>query len=905
MSQLPTGTVTFLFTDIEGSTKLWEQYPEAMKSALAKHDAIMRQSVESNCGQIVKTTGDGIHAVFETAAKGVAGAFAAQQALQAETWDEIKPRSLQVRMGLHSGEAEMRAGDYYGGALNRAARMMSVGYGGQILISNATAALVGDGLPVDATLLDLGEHRLKDLARPEHVYQFVHPTLPSEFPPIKSFDTIPNNLPVQLTSFIGREKEIAEIKGLLNSARLVTLTGSGGTGKTRLAQEVSAQELSNFQDGVWLVELAPLASPAQIIPAMGQVFGLQELPFVQLAALVIDYLREKKVLLILDNCEHLVEACARLAEDLLQQCAKLKVIASSREALGIGGEVSYPIPSLAEGEAVQLFVERARLANPKFNMTDSNTSAMSQICSRLDGIPLAIELAAARTKLLSPEQIAARLDDRFRLLVGGSRTALPRQQTLRALIDWSYDLLSEDEKRLLQHASVFVGGWTLDALEAVADDLNAVEHLEQLINKSMVIVNERESEMRYFMLETIRQYGREKLFDAGLASGARDRHFAHFDHLSEVMWDAFRNLNEYIYRDRVYDEFENMRAALEWGLEYHPEAALRLAANLCIVSSWTGNQIECLALVKSALEGAHSLPPVEGEAHTNRQRLLAKALFAQGMAGMSSVGLPFAMQSLREAIPVARLAGDKRILGYSLELYYIASTFTNRQGDADAAREGQVLLSEIQDRWGMIMATLNTARVAAAEGDYEASQKYFGMVKESVKEAPYSFQTGIVYFGMGMEERARGHADIAKGYFEEGLNIFIRLKHKSFENVLKSELGHIARTTGDYTQAKTIYRQTIMRFQNLGSRPAIANQLECFAFIAISEGEPQRAARLLGAAEALRERISSQMTDFERVEYDQSLARLNTLLHAEEFNALWAEGRSMPMEQSIALALST
>ncbi len=302
------------------------------------------------------------------------------------------------------------------------------------------------------------------------MWQLVAPDLATEFPPLKSLTTVPNNLPLQLTSFVGREKEIAEITGLLNSTRLVTLTGSGGTGKTRLAQEVGAEVLSAFTNGVWLIELAPLSDPAQIIPTLAQVFGLQELPFNPLANLVKDYLRDKKILLLLDNCEHLIEACARLADDLLHQCAGLKILASSREALGIAGEVAYRIPSLADSESTQLFVDRARAANSKFNLTDSNASAIAQICHRLDGIPLAIELAAARARLLSAEQIAARLDDRFRLLVGGSRTALPRQQTLRALIDWSYDLLSDEEKRLLQFSSVFVGGWTLDALEAVSED---------------------------------------------------------------------------------------------------------------------------------------------------------------------------------------------------------------------------------------------------------------------------------------------------------------------------------------------------------------------------------------------------------------------------------------------------
>ncbi|HNM36974.1 MAG TPA: adenylate/guanylate cyclase domain-containing protein, partial [Anaerolineales bacterium] len=552
MSGLHSGTVTFLFTDIEGSTRLWEEHPEAMKTALAKHDSVLRESIESSHGQIIKTTGDGVHAVFETAIDSIRASIAAQSGFQTPEFLNKSGVLLRVRMGIHTGEAELRDGDYYGSVLNRAARLMSMAHGGQILISNATSELIRDGLPANVTLRDLGEHRLRDLTRPEHIFQLVHPDLPGEFPPLKTLDAFPNNLPVQLTSFIGREKEIAEIKSALGSARLVTLTGSGGTGKTRLSQEVGMQLLTNFQHGVWLVELAPLSDESQIIPALAQVFGLQELPFNPLAKLVEDYLRDKKLLLILDNCEHLIAGCARLADHLLHQCAGLKILASSREALGIAGEVAYRTPSLSspalggfpaaedgglskkilEYESTSLFVDRARAANSKFALTDSNASSIAQICHRLDGIPLAIELAAARTKLLSAEQIATRLDDMFRLLVGGSRTALPRQQTLRALIDWSYDLLSDEEKRLLQFASVFVGGWTLEALEFVAEEPSTLELLEQLVNKSLVVTEEHKGEMRYFLLETIRQYGREKLFEAKQASAARDRHFIYYKNLT-------------------------------------------------------------------------------------------------------------------------------------------------------------------------------------------------------------------------------------------------------------------------------------------------------------------------------------------------------------------------------------
>jgi predicted ATPase len=728
-------------------------------------------------------------------------------------------------------------------------------------------------------------------------------SLNAELPPISTLESSLHNLPTQLTSFIGREKEVAEIKTLLSSARLVTLTGSGGSGKTRLTIEVGLDEFPSYPNGVKIIELAPLSDPAQIIPALAQVFDLQELPFTTIESLVTDYLRDKTLLLILDNCEHLIGACAGLATNLLQQCTHLKILASSREALNIAGEATYHTPSLADSEATRLFVERARAANPKFMLTDSNASSVSQICSRLDGIPLAIELAAARTKLLAPEQIAARLDDRFRLLVGGNRTALPRQQTLRALIDWSYDLLSEDEKRLLRTASVFVGGWTLDALEAIAEDPNVIEHLEELINKSLVITEERPNEMRYFMLETIRQYAREKLVDSQQFAAVCDRHFIHYDALSEKMWEAFLSTDLLAWRDAADDETDNLRAAVEWGAQHHTEAALHLATNYCIVSSLTGNQREGLALLKSALDRFRSLPPTEVETHLYRQKLLAKALFAQGLISITSAAVPQGMQALQEAISIARLIDDKQILGYSLEVYYIGSVFSSSFGSADAeVKEGYALLSEINDQWGLGLAYTNMARMALVRGDFVESQKFIAILKTWIQDAPISYQTGVALLSIGSDERWI-HPENAREYYEEALKVFRHLRHKSFETVLLSELGHVARALGNITEAKELYKQTLTRFQDQGHRPAIAHQLESFAFIAIAQEEPERAAKLFGAAEALRERINAQMQELESIEYTNAVIRIQSLLDKADFNSLWEQGRALTMEQAIKFAL--
>lgn len=718
-----------------------------------------------------------------------------------------------------------------------------------------------------------------------------------------TIETSPHNLPTQLTSFIGRKKEVAEIKALLNSARLITLTGSGGTGKTRLIIEVGLDEISAYPNGVQIIELAPLQDPQQIIPAVAQVFSLQELPYMPIESLVMDYLRDKKLLLILDNCEHLIEACAHLASDLLRQCPQIKILASSREALNIAGEVIYHTPTLANSEAAHLFEERARAINPRLSLTDASASFVSQICSRLDGIPLAIELAAARVKLLSPEQIAARLDDRFRLLVGGNRTALPRQQTLRALIDWSYDLLSAEEKQLFRTASVFVGGWSLDALEAIAEDPDGIGHLEELVNKSLVVVEERPGEMRYFMLETIRQYAREKLNEANQVSAASDRHFIYFDALSEEMWNAFLSTDLLAWRDIVDDESENLRAAVEWGMQHRAEAALRVASKYCIVSSLTGKQADGLALLKSALDCFQALPTTEGNEHIHRQKILAKSLFAQGLVGITSAAIPQGMQALQDGISVARDINDKQILGYCLELLYTGSNFS-AFGNAEAeAKEGFAILSEINDAWGLSLAYANMIRIALIHNDQLESQKFISKLKSSMKDAPMTYQTGVALLSIGSQERWL-HPENAIEYYEEALKVFRHLRHKNFETVMLSELGHVARTLGNMKDAKDLYRQSLTRFQDQGHRPAIAHQLECFAFIAIREEELERAVKLFGAAEALRERINTQMQDLEYMEYDNAVIRLRSLLDDGEFESHWAQGRALNMEQAIEFALS-
>jgi class 3 adenylate cyclase len=482
MPELPTGTVTFLFSDIEGSTRLWEEHPEAMRGALARHDALLTEAVIARGGTVVKTTGDGIHAVFPVAEDGVAAAVAGQRALGSEAWGDTGP--IRVRMGLHTGVAEQRDGDYFGSVLNRAARLMSVAHGGQVVVSQLTERLVRDSLGPDLDLVDLGDHRLRDLAEPMHVFQVTHPELGRDFPPLRSLDVASGNLPVQISSFVGRERELQRLRGLVDSKRLLTLTGVGGVGKTRLALQAAVDAQSTFPGGAWLVELARTGDPAAVASVAATALGAPALPARGDVDVVCEHLGSTRSILVLDNCEHVLDAAADLVSAVLERCPNVVVIATSREPLDLEGEQVVPVRTLDTGtDAVSLFAERAQSVDPEFVLVGEVVSAVEEICARLDGVPLAIELAAARVDTMAPADIAAHLDDRFRLLSSGRRRSVDRHQTLRATLEWSHQLLDGDEQTLLRRLGVFAGGFTGDAAREVCGDDRA---LASLVRKSLV-----------------------------------------------------------------------------------------------------------------------------------------------------------------------------------------------------------------------------------------------------------------------------------------------------------------------------------------------------------------------------------------------------------------------------------
>ena len=592
---LPNGTVTFMFTDIEGSTRRWEERPEAMPGHLARHDAILREAVVGHDGHVVKSTGDGIFAAFGAASSAVDAAIAAQVRFSQEDWGPAGP--LRIRIGLHTGEAHMRDGDYFGGTLNRAARLMAIAHGGQIVVSLATAELLQES---DHALLDLGEHHLRDLGRTEHVFQVIDPRLERDFGPLRSQDARRSNLPPQFTVFVGRRNEIQDVVAALGRSRVVTVTGVGGVGKTRLALEVGAQLLPRFRDGVWLCELATLGDPGSVPSTIASVLRVEPRRGLPVDLAVAEACRRRQMLLILDNCEHLIDAAASMAELLERTCPDVRVLATSREGLGVSGERILALRSLAlpdpgssvdeatASECVQLFLDRTAAARPGFALTEENVTATVQVCRRLDGIPLAIELAAARARMMSPSEISARLDERFRLLTGGSRTTVERHQTLRQAVDWSYDLLDPHEQSLFRQLGVFAGGFTLEAAEAVGSEpgeggLDAIDGLGQLVDKSLVISDETPAGTRSRLLETRRQSALARLHHHDETAGARRRHASW---VADFVADAALHTHgpdEHRWTRRLLVELENIRVALTWAAG---TAELDIAARILSPHYW-------------------------------------------------------------------------------------------------------------------------------------------------------------------------------------------------------------------------------------------------------------------------------------------------------------------------------
>ncbi len=912
-TSMATGTVTLLFTDIEGSTRLWEREPERMKPALAAHDALVRQAIEGRHGTVVKMTGDGVHAVFDDARDALAATVDLQQALADPA--ATNGVSLRVRCGLHAGAVERRNNDYFGSPVNRAARIMSAAHGGQVLLSQAVADGVREILPAAVSLRDLGRVRLKDLSTPEHVYQVVHPKLRQDFPALRSLEAAPNNLPQQATSFIGREKELVDLKRLLPTARLLTLTGSGGCGKTRLSLQVAADLLERFPDGVWLVELAPLSDSDLVPPTVASVLGLKEEPSKPIIETLTEYLKDKRLLLLLDNCEHLLEACATFVDALLRQCANVQIVASSREGLGINGEQAYRVPSLAlpdpkkahtpvsvvQFEAVQLFVDRALLARPDFQLTAQNASQLASVCFRLDGIPLAIELAAARVRSLSVEEINRRLDHRFRLLTGGSRAALPRQQTLRSLIDWSYDLLQDSEKLLLRRLSVFAGGWTLGAADRICagddvEDGEVLDLLTSLIDKSLVAADESEAGFRYRLLETVRQYARERFVESGGTEAIRARHRDYFLALADEADKKLLGAEQADWLRRLEKEHDNLRSALEWSdVEAQEQEDLRLCAAMhrfWITRGYLAEGRQWCARIFA--KGVPAQPTLEH----------ARALNVAGSLAFHQTDYPAARTLLEQSVALSKVLDHR--MGIALALNNLGAVAIE-QGDHPTARalyeESLALLRELGDRHVAAGVLGNLAMLAHECGDLDAARTLSQESLALSRELGDQGRIADALNTLGDVACDLGDLTTAWSLSQESLAIGRELGDRDCIAMSSKNLGTVAFMRGQFGEARSLYRDAMAIRLELGDRLGIARALEGAAAIATAEGNSTAAARTWGAAERLREEIGSPMLPNERSRNHKyaTMAR-QTIADQGAFDRAWGQGRNMPLNEAVELA---
>jgi predicted ATPase/class 3 adenylate cyclase len=944
---LPTGTVTFLFTDIEGSTRLWETQRAAMQLALAHHDAIMRDAIEANAGYLVKTTGDGAHAAFAIASDAIAACLAAQRALKARASGELRIKS---RMALHSGTAEQRDGDYYGPALSRGARLMAAGHGGQILLSLATEELVRDHLPADIALRDMGERRLKDLVRPERVYQVVAPDLPADFPPLKTLDARPNNLPAQTTPFIGREHAIRAVKERLSNAnvRLLTLSGVGGTGKTRLALEAAADLVDEFEHGVFFVPLAALSDPALVLATIAKVFDVREATGRPLQEQLQDYLREKQMLLVLDNFEQVIDAAPRIT-DLLTAAPRLKVLVTSREVLRLSGETDYPVPPLSlpdrkrlpplerftQYDAVALFIERALAVKPGFAVTNDNAPAVAEICHRLDGLPLAIELAAARVRVLPPQRMLVELSHRLSFLIDGARDLPARQKTLRGTIDWSHALLTGDEQRLFRRLAVFVGGCALEAIEAVCNienNLSVLETVESLVGKSLVKQTEAHGEPRFAMLETIREYAMDRLIAAGDEERVRERHRDYFLSLAEQAEPKLMGAEQAAWLERLEEEYENLRAGLDWSLiEAGSGGSLRLCGALHQFWVVRGHHSEgrewCLrALGKTGAE--------------ERTSERAKALNVAGVLARRQGDYPAARALGEESLAIQRRLGDRRGMASSL---HNLGNVAMRQGDIASARalyEESLAISRELGDWTGIASSLNdlgnvatehsSARalyeeslaisrelgdrrsiasslhalgnVAMAQGDIASARTLYEESQAISRELGDRMGISHSLHDFGTVAFEQGDYPAAGALYEESLAMSRELGNRLGIAHTLDDLGEVAFEQGDYPAARKLFKEGLVIWRELGNRAGIAYSLEALAAVAAALGDSQRAARIWGAAERLREEIGSPL--LERPRYERRVAAARAALGANAvFDRAWQEGSALTLEQAIEFAL--
>lgn len=946
----PNGTVTFLFTDIESSARLAQIHQNKLKEILDIHHSIIKNTVESYNGFVFKTAGDAFCCAFQNPDDAIRASVDSQRKLNSEDW---KDTEIKVKMGIHTGNAEWNGTDYMGYiTLARTSRVMSVAYGGQILNSNDTYESSGLLHSNEITFRDLGERRLKDLSLPLKLYQIISTGIPAEFPTLKTLDARPNNLPIQLSNFIGREKEITEINRFLLKSRLVTLLGPGGTGKTRLAIQIGADLIDEFANGVFIIELAAITDPTMILQTLMNSIGMKEVKSQTPESTLTEFLKDKEMMFIMDNCEHLLKECSELTEMLLRKCGKLKIIATSREVLNCQGEISCRIPPLSlpdpkikesiekftKYEAVRLFIERAIVINQDFRITEENAPAVSNICLKLDGIPLAIELAAARIKILTPDGINERLNDRFKLLTGGKRTALPRQQTLKALIDWSYDLLSEQEKLLLQRLTVFSGGWRLDVSEKICSDeiiseYDILDLLGKLADKSLIKVNESFDSNCYNLLETIKKYGDDKLTESGKKNEFQKKHFDYFYELAENSLEKLTGDQQKIWIKKLDSDIGNLREALNWALINEPLLSLQMSVNLGKFWEYGGYYAEGLEYLRKSSEISPSADMI----------WKARSIYLKGLFNIHQGNYSNAKKFLKESqelfneidykdgealaytalATIALFEADydtlnkcsEKSLDLSYEINnksYIARNIQNiamglmQQGYHEESRnkfeESLAIFREVNDPVQLARTIGNIGALEYLLGNYEKAGKVFEESLVIRMEIGERQGISIALNNLGSVNYMQKKYKEAEQYLEKSLAITKELGDKRIIVTSVATLGSIANDTGDFSKAKKFYTESIIVSNEIGDNYSIAKGVEGIASIFQKINKIEECCLISGKYISMLTTSNKNMIEAELVKIEEMKTFLRSNLSESDFNKFFEEGEKMSIEKVLEYA---
>jgi predicted ATPase/class 3 adenylate cyclase len=899
MGVLPSGTVTFLFTDIEGSTRLWQEDEASMHQAVARHDQLLGEVIGAHCGVVFSTMGDGLAAAFQTSSAAVECALEAQTLLNEEAWATTRP--LRVRMGLHTGEAEFRSGDYFGTSVNRAARLVAVGHGGQVICSSSTAEL----LDVDVALVDLGEHRLRDLDRPMHVFQIGD----GSFAPLRSLSAFPGNLPLQLTSFVGRQEELAWVAKALEVSRLVTLTGTGGVGKTRLAVQASAQLVAGFPDGVWLCELAAAVDAESMLQVVAAALGFLPAPGADVARGIARFVGSHRMLVLLDNCEHLLEPAAALGETSLERCPNAVILATSREALEVRGERvirlrSLPVPQagasldqLAEFDAAQLFLDRAEAAGADVVLGPADGPAIAEICRRLDGIPLAIELAAARVIALAPGEIAAYLDERFRLLTGGRRAAVERHHTLRAAIDWSYTLLSERDQAVFDRLGVFPASFDISAAQAVAaaggvEPWDVLDALTGLVAKSMLHADRSPTgPTRYHMLESLRHYARERLEATGAADETRRCHARHYAAVVAEFSVGLRGPDEILWRRRLDADLHNFRAAVTWALDSGPGADDELA--MVILGELNAGLLSAMTSLFAGVDYQQVVERARQLASPYASLVIADAAYNALHRGDFARGRDLSREAVRGA----------RMSVYPAGVLVGRLAFVDSESLVTELTEALQILDEVgAEPLDYAWVHETAAVMAALFGNLNLALQEAAVAIESSRHIGNPTILAIALYGFALASW-QSDPTTARAAVEEQLPIVRAVGDSTMLARALALLAQLQANGGDLIAALEALRESLEIARVNDERPAIAVCLARGATVMVALGEHHTAAVFTGALTNHVRARRSGVSPNEIPDYDKFVTTLRTELGEDLYTAATARGAAMTYEEASTFAL--